>query len=43
MGNPNPPNPHLRMSMPVSYYAKKLEEEKVASQNMARKMIASSL
>ena len=43
MGNPNHPNPHLRMSMPESYYEKKLQEERVASQNMARKMIASKL
>lgn len=28
MGNPNHPNPHLRMSMPESYYARKMEEEK---------------
>ena len=43
MGNPNHPNPHLRMSMPESYYAKKLEEERMASQNMAMKMIATKM
>ena len=31
LGNPDHPNPHLRMSMPANYYAKKLEEERTAS------------
>lgn len=43
MGNPNHPNPHLRMSLPESYYARKMEEEKAAQQNMSRKLIANAL
>ena len=30
MGNPNHPNPHLRMALPESYYARKMEEERTA-------------
>ena len=43
MGNPNHPNPHLRMALPESYYARKMEEEKTVQQNMSRKLIANAL
>ena len=43
MGNPDHPNPHLRMSLPESYYARKMEEEKNAQQNLSRKLIANTL
>lgn len=31
------------MSLPESYYARKMEEEKAAQQNMSRKLIANAL